>query len=139
LSLYNRSAIRLRDVGIIGIGDDDQLVSSWVGDLNPDEETECELKQPANAEKWHNQWELNQTLSKPDAILDDGKKWTSSELNEDLYLGKLLETIAKQIPTDSWRDSCPRVDRREFIQARYNPTNQSDETQNSRSTPLKNG
>jgi hypothetical protein len=98
LSLYNRSAIRLRDVGIIGIGDDDQLVSSWVGDLNPDEETECELKQPANAEKWHNQWELNPTLSKPDAILDDGKKWTSSELNEDLYLGKLLETIANRYP-----------------------------------------
>lgn len=98
LSLYNRSAIRLRDVGVIGIGDDDKLIRSWVGDLNPDEETECELKQSINDEKWHNEWELNPTLSKPDAILDDGKKWTSSELDEDLYLGKLLETIANRYP-----------------------------------------
>ena len=98
LSIYNRSAISLRDVGIIGIGDDNKLVRSWVGDLDPDQETDCELIQPKVYEKWHSQWELSPTLSRPDVILDDGTKWTSSELNEDLYLGKLLDTVANRYP-----------------------------------------
>ncbi|MCU0719992.1 MAG: hypothetical protein MUC83_09840 [Pirellula sp.] len=98
LTLYNGSAISLRDIGILGIGDDNKLISSWVGDINPDQETECDIKLTNNSEKWHNNWELNPALSKPDTVLDDGRIWTGSELKDDLYLGKLLEIVASKYP-----------------------------------------
>jgi hypothetical protein len=98
LTINNLSAIGLRDVGVIGVGDDDRLVRCWVGDLEPDQQTDCELKRYRSNDKWHDRWQQNPTLARPDLTLDDGTDWTSSKLQNELYLGKMLEVITDQYP-----------------------------------------
>lgn len=98
LTLFNRSKLDLYDVGIIGASDGGQFLKGWIGDLEIGGEVACKLENPKTVDRWLSQWELNPTLSKPDLVLSNGNKWTSSELPDDLYLGKMLEMVASRYP-----------------------------------------
>lgn len=98
LTLVNRSGIALRDVGIIGVHEDDNLVRSWVGDLTPNQQVDCELKRYPNKDKWHEEWQRNPTLASPDQVQSYVMNPSASQEQDELYLGRILGVIANDYP-----------------------------------------
>jgi hypothetical protein len=91
------SQVTLHDMGIIGLGLDGRFKTGWIGDLQPGGSINVNLEGIEKGEVWRNEWEAVAFLSKPNLIRDD-IVWTERELGSELYLGPMLEQVARSYP-----------------------------------------
>ena len=97
--LTSDSTIPLMDFGVLGIDRQGRLVKGWLGNVEKGTAMKCDLTVQHKDERWFDEWNQNNILSRPDVIRgSDGIKWTRQEIGDELYLGAILETVSKNYP-----------------------------------------
>jgi hypothetical protein len=90
--------IAIRDIGLIGIDEQGNVMTAWVGSPEPGSTVSGKLEASTGAERWRSEWQDQPLLAKPVQIrVADGMKWTDVEL-DDVYLGAMLHSVAQRYP-----------------------------------------
>lgn len=114
IQFRNEADFAIRDVGVLGVDEQGQLVSSWIGSIDPGQSASESIQTATDNQRWFEQWDSNPLLKKPDFIREsDGLLWTANNV-DDVYLGAMLLTIAQRYPLQvgeyvavGWTDANP--------------------------------
>ena len=89
----------VRDIGILGITKDGILMTGWAGTPVDGEKVQGRLEPLAEgAIRWRSEWDQNPLTAMPKTLrMDDGLMW-SDPLDQDVYLGPLLQEFAQRYP-----------------------------------------
>jgi hypothetical protein len=98
LSMKSDLNYSLRDVGIVGTGDEGGWFSGWVGDMAPGSTLQCKLDTSTADTLWRKEWDLTPALSFPNFLRADETFWTDKDLGQELYLGPMLNQIIRGYP-----------------------------------------
>jgi hypothetical protein len=97
----NDLGVTLRDVGVLGLNDSGELMTSWIGSIEPGQSVREAIAVAAEDDRWFSQWNGNPLLKKPAAIrAKDGMLWTDEPV-EDIYMGAMLMVIAQRYPLET--------------------------------------
>nr|MCU0709076.1 hypothetical protein [Pirellula sp.] len=94
----NELGVALQDVGVFGLNQQGQLMSGWIGSLEPGQSVQEAMTVAPDDERWFSQWDGNPLLKKPVSIrANDGMLWTDDPV-DDIYMGAMLMVIAQRYP-----------------------------------------
>jgi hypothetical protein len=110
----NELGVALQDVGVFGLNQQGQLMTSWIGSLEPGQSVQEAMAVAPDDERWFSQWDGNPLLKKPVSIrANDGMLWTDDPV-DDIYMGAMLMVIAQRYPLSAgefialgWTDTNP--------------------------------
>ena len=89
----------LKEAGVFGVDLNGKLVSAWLGTLDDGASKRCELVIRETDNRWRDEWDSNPILSRPTFIrAEDGALWTEKDLQDELYLGPMLEELSNKYP-----------------------------------------
>ncbi len=99
VEIKNRLGFAINEAGIIGIDLEGKLVSGWLGTAEDGAAKRCELEIRETDNRWRNEWDRNPILGRPTYMrAEDGVLWTEQDLQDELYLGPMLEDLSKKYP-----------------------------------------
>jgi len=99
VEIKNGLGFAFKDGGIFGVDSQGKLVSAWLGTLDDGASRSCDLVIRETDNRWRSEWDLNPNLSRPTFIrAEDGALWTDQDLQDELYLGPMLEEVSKKYP-----------------------------------------
>ncbi len=94
----NETGIPIRDIGVLGLSNEGELMRGWLGSAEPGRTVEASVALMYEDDRWFSEWDANPLLKKPDIIrARDGMNWTESPV-DDVYLGPLLLDVAQRYP-----------------------------------------
>jgi hypothetical protein len=91
-------AFPIRDVGMVGLDEDGNLITGWLGTFERNTSIEAKLEQPTTSKRWRPEWDRKPNLSAPNVLRADDLSWTDIDMGEDLYLGALLNQFLMAYP-----------------------------------------
>ncbi len=99
VEIKNGLGFSINEAGIVGVDSNGKLVSGWIGNAEDGGFKRCELETRDRDNRWRKEWDNNPILSRPNFIrAEDGSLWTDQELEDELYLGPMLEELSKKYP-----------------------------------------
>jgi len=99
VEIKNGLGFSLKDAGIVGVDSQGMLVSGWLGTTHEGASNRCELEIRERDNRWRQEWDRNPILARPTYMrADDGTLWTEKDLQDELYLGPMLEDLTTKYP-----------------------------------------
>ena len=99
VEIKNRLGFAINEAGIVGIDSQGKLLSGWLGTTEDGAVKRCELETRETDNRWRNEWDRNPILGRPTYIrAEDGMLWTEQDLQDELYLGPMLEDLSRKYP-----------------------------------------
>ena len=99
VEIKNGLGFSLKDAGIVGVDSQGMLVSGWLGTTNEGASKRCELEIRETDNRWRQEWDRNPILARPTYMrAEDGTLWTEKDLQDELYLGPMLEDLTTKYP-----------------------------------------
>ncbi len=99
VDIKNGAGFSIKDVGIIGVDSQGKLVSGWLGTTDDGASNRCELEIRETDNRWRQEWDRNPILARPTYMrAEDGTLWTDQDLQDELYLGPMLDDLTKKYP-----------------------------------------
>ncbi len=99
VEIKNRLGFAINEAGIIGIDSNGKLVSGWLGTTEDGAVKRCALEIRETDNRWRNEWDSNPILGRPSYMrAEDGLLWSEKDLQDELYLGPMLEDLSKRYP-----------------------------------------
>ena len=99
VEIKNGLGFPFKEAGVFGVDSQGKLVSGWLGTLDDGNSKRCDLAIRETDDRWRKEWDKTPTLSRPSFLrADDGAMWTDQDLQDELYLGPMLEEVAKKYP-----------------------------------------
>lgn len=114
IQVSNDSNLTIRDIGMLGIDDQGNLRTSWIGTVEPGQSAAQAVRAASDNQRWFSEWDSNPLLKKPESIREtDGLLWTDTPV-DDVYLGAMLLNVAQRYPLQvgeyiaiGWTDANP--------------------------------
>ena len=99
VEIKNGLGFSIKDAGIVGVDSQGMLVSGWLGTSDEGASKRCQLKIIETDNRWRQEWDRNPILARPSYMrAEDGTLWTDQDLQDELYLGPMLEDLTKKYP-----------------------------------------
>jgi hypothetical protein len=99
VEIKNGLGLPFKEAGIFGVDSQGKFVSSWLGTLEDGFSKRCDLVVRETDDRWRKEWDQSSILSRPTYLrAEDGAMWTEQDLQDELYLGPMLEEVAKKYP-----------------------------------------
>ncbi len=99
VEIKNGLGFSIKDAGIVGVDSQGMLVSGWLGTTDDGVSKRCELEIRETDNRWRPEWDRNPILARPTYMrAEDGTLWTEQDLQDELYLGPMLEDLTKKYP-----------------------------------------
>jgi len=99
VEIKNGLGFSINEAGIVGVDSQGMLVSGWLGTTENGASKRCELEVREMDNRWREEWERNPILGRPTFMrAEDGTMWTNQDLQDELYLGPMLEDLTKKYP-----------------------------------------
>ena len=99
IEIKNGLGFSIKDAGIVGVDSQGMLVSGWLGTTDAGASKRCEFEIRETDNRWRPEWDRNPILARPTYMrAEDGRLWTDQDLQDELYLGPMLEDLTKKYP-----------------------------------------
>jgi len=99
VEINNDLGFSINEAGIIGVNAQGKLISGWLGTAENGSTKRCNLEIRETDNRWRKEWDRNPILGRPNFMrAEDGTMWTDQDLQDELYLGPMLEDLTKKYP-----------------------------------------
>ena len=99
VEIKNGLGFTIHDAGVIGVDSDGKLYSGWLGSAEGGATKRCNLELKETDYRWRKEWDRVPSLGRPNFMrAEDGTMWTDQDLQDELYLGPMLDDLTKKYP-----------------------------------------
>lgn len=99
VEVKNGLGFSIKEAGIVGVNRQGKLVSGWLGTADDGATKRCDLEIRETDNRWRKEWDRNPILGRPNYMrAEDGTMWTDQDLQDELYLGPMLDDLSKKYP-----------------------------------------
>ncbi len=99
IEIKNGLGFSINEAGIIGVNREGKLMSGWLGTSDDGVSKRCDLEIRNTDNRWRKEWDRNPLLGRPNYMrAEDATMWTDQDLQDELYLGPLLDDLTNKYP-----------------------------------------